>query len=143
MSLAFAGMLLLWRKQREWLWAVVTFTAVNLYVVFSWWCWWYGGSFGSRALIESYAIWAIPMAATIEWLLSHGRIVRSASVLAIAALVGLNLFQTEQYRRTLIHWDSMSRDAYWSVFLQRRLPEDYAALLRPPDYARARRGEDE
>jgi hypothetical protein len=143
MSLAFAGMLLPLRRQREWLWAVVTFTAVNLYVVFSWWCWWYGGSFGSRALIESYAIWAIPMAAMIEWLLAHGRIVKSASVLAIATLVCLNLFQTEQYRQTLIHWDSMSRDAYWAVFLQRRFPEDYAALLQPPDYDRARRGEDE
>lgn len=143
MTLAFAGMILLRQRRPTWFWPVVGFTAVNLYVAFSWWCWWYGGSFGQRALIESYAIWAMPMAAMIEWLLSHGRIAKGAAALAIAILVCLNLFQTEQYRRTLIHWDSMSRDAYWSVFLQRGFPANYAALLRPPDYDRARRGEDE
>ncbi len=54
LSLAFAGMLLLPRRLREWSWAVAMFTAVDLYVVFSWWCWWYGASFGMRALIEAY-----------------------------------------------------------------------------------------
>jgi hypothetical protein len=57
--------------------------------------------------------------------------------------VGLNLFQTEQYRHAPIHWDSMSRDASRSVFLRRRSPEGHATLLQPPDYDRARRGEDE
>jgi len=143
MSFAFAGTVVLWRKSRGWFWLVVTFTAVNLYVVFSWWCWWYGGSFGLRALIESYAIWAIPIAAVYERLLSCGRVVRSVAVLLIGILVCLNLFQTEQYRRTLIHWDSMTREAYWSVFLRRQRPANYEKLLQPPDLDRAMRGEDE
>jgi hypothetical protein len=143
LSLAFAGMLLLPRRAREWCWAVAIFTAVDLYLVFCWWCWWYGASFGLRALIEAYAIWAIPMAAMLEWLLSGGRVVTGATLNVIAILVCLNLLQGEQYWRGIIHWDSMTRDAYWSVFLRGRVPENYADLLRPPDYVRAARGDHE
>ncbi len=143
MSLALAGIVLLWRRQREWFWAVAAFTAVNLYVVFSWWCWWYGGSYGMRALIESYAIWALPMAATIERLWSGGPLRRHLTVGVIGILVCLNLFQIEQYRRAIIHWDSMTRQAYWTVFLSRRWPAHYETLLQTPDYDRAVRGEDE
>jgi hypothetical protein len=141
--LAFAGMLLLPRRLGEWSWAVATFTAANIYIVFSWWCWWYGGSFGMRALIEAYAIWAIPMAAMLEWLLSRGRFAAAATLNAVALLVCLNIFQMDQYWRGILHWDSMTRDAYWSVFLRGRVPANYADLLSPPDYARAARGEHE
>jgi hypothetical protein len=143
LTLAFAGMLRLPRRLREWSWAVVLFTAVDLYVVFCWWCWWYGASFGMRALIEAYAIWAIPMAAMLEWLLSFGPVVVAATVNAIALLVCLNLFQAEQYWRGIIHWDSMTRDAYWSVFLRGGVPANYADLLSPPDYVKAAGGEHE
>ena len=40
-------------------------------------------------------------------------------------------------------WDAMTRDAYWSVFLRERVPAHYEDLLRPPDYARAARGDHE
>jgi hypothetical protein len=143
LSLAFAGLLLLPRRLREWSWAVVVFTAVDLYVVFCWWCWWYAASFGMRALIEAYAIWAIPMAAMLEWLLSGGRVAVAATLNAIAILVCLNLFQAEQYWRGIIHWDAMTRDAYWSVFLRGHMPANYADLLSPPDYVKAARGEHE
>ena len=61
----------------------------------------------------------------------------------VALLVCLNIFQMEQYWRGILHWDSMTRDAYWSVFLRGRVPANYADLLSPPDYARAARGEHE
>ena len=143
LSLAFAGMLRLPRRLREWSWAVAVFTAVDLYVVFCWWCWWYGASFGQRALIEAYAIWAIPMAAMLEWLLSGGRVATVATLNAIAILVCLNFLQAEQYWRGILHWDGMTREAYWSVFLRPRVPANYADLLRPPDYVRAARGDHE
>jgi len=143
LALAFAGMLLLPRRLREWSWAVAMFTAVDLYVVLCWWCWWYGGSFGLRALVEAYAIWAIPMAAMLEWLLSRGQVVTAVTLNTIALLICLNFFQAAQYWRGIIHWDSMTRDAYWSVFLRWRVPPNYEDLLRPPDYDRAARGEHE
>jgi hypothetical protein len=142
-SLAFAGMLLLPRRLREWSWAVAIFTALDIYIVFSWWCWWYGASYGMRALVEAYAIWAIPMAAMLEWLLSCGRVVAAATISAVALFVCLNVFQIGQYWRDIIHWDSMTREAYWSVFLRLRAPENYSDLLSPPDYSRAARGEHE
>ncbi|MEZ4951034.1 MAG: hypothetical protein R2784_16860, partial [Saprospiraceae bacterium] len=39
--------------KKEGFWLINIFLLINLYVISSWWCWWYGGSFGMRALIES------------------------------------------------------------------------------------------
>lgn len=143
MALAFAGFAFLWSRARPWVWSVTVFTMVNLYVDFSWWCWWYGGSFGLRALIESYVIWAVPLAAFYEVLLSSQRAVKSVAIAVVGALIAVNLYQTWQYRRAFIHWDSMTREAYRSAFLSSQPPADYQQKLRAPDYERALRGERE
>ena len=33
-------------KEKEGLMAIVIFTFINMWIIFSWWCWWWGGSFG-------------------------------------------------------------------------------------------------
>ena len=44
---------------------LIVYASVNLYIVSSWWNWWYGGGFGMRALIESSAPLALAMGAVI------------------------------------------------------------------------------
>lgn len=59
------GVLGLWGLRavcKDWALPTAVFLTVNLYVVSSWWMWWYGGSFGHRAFIESYAVLGFPMA---------------------------------------------------------------------------------
>ena len=53
------------------------------------WLWWYGGSIGQRALVQSYAVLALPWAAAVAWLLQPGRrpALRVAAVVA-AVLAG-------------------------------------------------------
>jgi hypothetical protein len=36
------------------------------YIFASWWCWWYGCSFGSRSFIEYYAILIVPFCYFLE-----------------------------------------------------------------------------
>ena len=55
--------------------------------------------------------------------------------------VSFNLFQTFQYRKTLIHWDSMTKAAYWAVFLKTNFPENYGELIETPDYEEAKKGQ--
>ena len=55
-------------KRFEFALAVSIFTLINIYVILSWWCWWYGGGFGLRAFIDSYALLALPMACIYQWL---------------------------------------------------------------------------
>ena len=70
MVFAIIGLLnLAWQKM-EIFFAILFFSLLNYYIVSSWSVWWYGGSFGMRALIQSYPIWAFPLAAFITWMLN-------------------------------------------------------------------------
>ena len=70
MTFALAGIALLYNRYRAFFIPVVLFTMVNIYLVFSWQIWWYGGSVGARAMVQSYAILLIPLTAFVEWVLS-------------------------------------------------------------------------
>ncbi|MCX6199131.1 MAG: hypothetical protein NTY88_07900, partial [Bacteroidetes bacterium] len=99
--LGFLGALLLRKNQKLkfYLLPFLIYFLVTLYVVFCWWQWYYGGSFGCRVMIESLALLALPMAALVEFILQQNQLVRNFSFAAIALLISLNLFQTAQYAR--------------------------------------------
>lgn len=140
MLFALAGLVPLWRHHRAHFWAVVAFLVPNLYVVFSWWCWWYGGGCGLRALIESYALLAIPLAAWIEWVAAHRAPLRWALLLLLAAVSALSAFHNVRYIYGSIHWDSMTRDAYFDGFFRSHPSDRFPSLLQEPDYEAARNG---
>ncbi|MCD6596300.1 MAG: hypothetical protein J7L04_01350 [Bacteroidales bacterium] len=119
------------------------FLLLNIYVVFSWWCWWYGGSFGARPMIDSYGLLALPFAVLIEKVIKQKIWIKIPVGLLLIFFIYLNLFQSRQYRITMIHWDSMTKQAYWKVFLREQWPENYEKLINPPDYAKALKGENE
>ena len=140
MVFALAGMVPLYRRHRQYFWGVCIFMVLNLYVVFSWWCWWYGGGFGMRALIESYALLALPLAAWLQWVWQQRKLLR-ASLLSLTALVAmLSAFHTLQYINGAIHWDSMTRAAYCDSFLHKHPSDRFTSLLEEPDYEAARAG---
>lgn len=133
MVFALLGIPLLWRKLRVSFLAVLLFTLGNIYVVLSWWSWWYGGSFGLRAFIESYAILALPMAAFWEFIFKGKIWKRISLTLVMLLLIAHSIFQTTQYYYGSIHWDSMSKAAYWDSFMRSRpSPEFYNKLDPPP-----------
>ena len=119
---------------------VLVFLIINIYLVFGWWCWWYGGSFGARAMVESYAFLSLPLAAIIQKISEKRRIVSSIFIIIFGFLVWVNLFQMRQYRISLLHWDSMSKKAYWGIFLKGSFPDKYQEMLDPPDYEKAKMG---
>ncbi len=121
----------------------VLFFILNIYVVFSWWCWWYGGSFGSRVMVDMYAIAAIPLAVAIDKILKLKWVVRGPVFAVFAFLIFLNQTQMNQYRTSLLHWDSMTGKTYWAIFLRKTFPEGYDQTVKIPDYEKALRGEKE
>jgi hypothetical protein len=133
----------LWRMRRhDKLGAKTLLVGLSLFVfiTFSWWCWWYGGSFGARPLIDCYPLLAIPLAHALSsmeaWPIHAKRLARGGLVLLIA----LSVFQNWQYMAGIIHHDSMSQSTYEKVFLKLHFPEGYKATLDPPDYQAALRG---
>ena len=142
MSLSFLGLGVLWLRSKasKFRLAILIYISLNLYIVYSWWCWWYGGSFGSRPMIDATAIMSIPLAAFIA-LAMKKKFTSIVVTVLIFGFVGLNLFQTMQYRRAIIHWDSMTKETYFLVFGKTNYPEGYSESIKTPDYEATKRGE--
>lgn len=143
MALALIGIFALRRNLKFFLWPTVIALSLVIYVTFSWWCWWYGGSFGSRPMIEFYAMLSIPLAAFLSWIFRQRVVYRLATGLLLVFFIGLNLFQTTQYRSSLLHYDSMSKRAYWAIWGSTDWPPNYDQLIIPTDADKARKGETE
>ena len=129
--LPLAGLVALWRSHRAVAVPVLAFFVLNLWVVSAWDIWWYGGSIGQRALVQSYAVLALPWGAAVAWLLRPERrpALRAAAVAVAVLLVDLNLFQHWQYMRSIINPEEMNRRYYFAVF-NKTMPTqaDYALL---------------
>lgn len=102
------------RSKAAAIWLAV-FLFVAVYVISSWWVWYYGGGFGLRALVEYLPFFAVLMAHLLHTL---PRPATWAVAMISLLAVPLNLVQTYQYSKFIIHWASMDRDRYWQVFLK-------------------------
>lgn len=151
MLFAVAGLFMCRKKLPENHLSFILYMLVNIYLVASWWCWWFGGSFGMRALIQSYPVMALGLAAFISRLISFTPSfkaielsVKYISVCVFAFIVCLNLQQSYQYKEGLIHYDGMNRKAYWLSFgkfsLQGAESGEYWRSLTVIDYKAAQQG---
>jgi hypothetical protein len=87
-----------------------------VYITFSWKEWWYGGSFGCRPLIETYALLSFPLASLITYIYKKNRTIKVLWFLIMLLIFCLNIFQSYQYSHGLIHYQSMTKERYWKVF---------------------------
>jgi hypothetical protein len=110
------GFIILWKKNRSLFQPVFIFFAVNLLLVSSWTGWWYSGSFGMRALMESYVLVAIPLAAWVAWLGECKTLLRIALSAVMFFFILLNLFQTWQYMNFILEPSRITRAFYWRTF---------------------------
>ena len=97
MILTLVGIPLLYKTYKQFFASVAVTFILAVYVMFSFWCWWYGGSFGCRPIIEYYGLLAIPMAAVFA-AVSSKKILQSMLVLFVAGCIWLNIKQQKLYR---------------------------------------------
>jgi hypothetical protein len=143
MIFAFIGFIWLRRQASNLVLPVLVFAVINIYVVYSWWCWWYGGCYGSRPMIDMYGIMAIPLASFLERVWTGKNWMKGFATVVLVGLIWLNQFQINQYRTSLLHWDSMTKEAYWGIFGKETWPEGYDKMIKVPDYEKALKGEKE
>jgi hypothetical protein len=86
------------------------------WVIASWWMWYYGGSYGHRAFIDLYPLFAIGLASAIQ----HGTILMRPWLVSGLALVAIpfQMVQTYQYVRHIIPFDNMTKTKFWNLFLR-------------------------
>jgi hypothetical protein len=140
MLFAVLGFIPLYRVNRGLFFPLAVYLIAVIYVLSSWWSWWYGGCFGMRSMVDMYGLLTIPLAALLltaahQWL--SRRIIIAA---VFSFLVFLNIFQSYQYRAVLIHWVGMTKKSYWTIFLRAKDRYGYWQNLTEPDYELARKG---
>jgi len=102
------------RSRTAALWMFI-FLGVSVYIISSWWAWFYGASFGMRAMVEYLPFFMVLMA----YLFQAVPVGLRSGVMVLSFLtVPLNLVQTYQYNKFILHWLGMDRDRYWQVFMK-------------------------
>ena len=123
-----AGLFLM--RGRPWRKSVLVFTVLNLWIVIAWHDWHYGGSYSTRALVQSYPVLALPFAAVVERALATRW--KYIFLPLCAYLLAVNLFQIKQYNNGVLHYDRMNFAYYKAIYLNPQVTEDDRKLMGPP-----------
>ncbi|PLX03136.1 MAG: hypothetical protein C0594_10940 [Marinilabiliales bacterium] len=107
MIFALVGLFFLRKKLSIFRVPIIGFTILNIYIILSWWCWWYNG-YGNRAFIESYSVLSIPLAAFYTRI-SQKRWLSVLIAGIVLILISLNIFQTYQRKKGIMSSDSMTK----------------------------------
>ena len=118
MIIALIGFIPLWKKHKRLFLACFAFFSINFYIVSAWDIWWYGGSFGQRALVQSYAILAFPMAASMQYLIKRKRkfLLLAPFILFCIILNNFQIWQSHTYG--LFEAEYTNKAYYWRMFFK-------------------------
>jgi Dolichyl-phosphate-mannose-protein mannosyltransferase len=127
---AVIGFVPLYRRHRPLFWPLLLFCTVFTYVAAAWDIWWYGGSLGSRAMVQSYAAWIFPFAAAMEWMFSK-KWARYGFPPLAGLLIWFNLWWTHQAHRRdgLFASEQMTKAFFWKVLGRSELDRNWLKLL--------------
>jgi len=140
MIFALIGIIYLFKRKKGFFLPLFVYMLAMIYVLSSWWSWWNGGGYGLRSYIDLYGVLAIPLAAMIELGYRQKVLIRTITFLLIIFFTGFNLFQTWQYKKGIIHFDSTTKEVYWAGFLKTERPDGFYKMLEKPNYDKARQG---
>ena len=110
------GLYFLYKKSKFETYALVAFLILLVYVLSSWWNWWYGGSFSSRVFIEYIPFFALLLGFSLKSV--QHKLKRGMLLSVIAVLIIICQIQTYQFRYYFIHYEDMDMEKYWDVFLR-------------------------
>lgn len=141
--IAFYGIYKL-KKQNPFFLPTLFIVFILIYLNSSWWCWWFGGGYGARPMIETYPLLAIGFAAFYNQLFSYTK--RKVAVTFTLFLILFNCKSVHLYRINAIHFDGMTFRAYlYTLFKIDATEEDkreIEKLIIRPDYKKALAGND-
>lgn len=97
---------------------ITIFVLLLAYLLSAWSWWWYGTTFGQRSYFDHFAVLAILLCILLTSLRSKGARVAFYSIITL--LGALNIFQCYQYAHGILPGDHITKDIYWSLFLDVR-----------------------
>jgi hypothetical protein len=139
MLFAIAGIPLLFIRLKEYAWLITIYLALSIYIVLSWWAWWYGGCFGARPFIDLYGLLAFPLALSLKWICEQQKVIKYGLIFIFAFFSVKGVHHTVQYYYGSIHWDSMTSRAYFDSYFRIHPSRRFESLLEHPDYKMAKK----
>jgi len=116
MILSLIGLWMLYAQRKALFWPVFTFSILFMYVTFAWDVWWYGGSLGQRAMVQSYPVLGIAMGALFAWIRDQKLVGKIGIGIFILLSIYLNLYWTHQgHKGGLLHVGQMTEAYFWKV----------------------------
>ena len=95
--------------------SVITFCLLNIWIVVAWSDYKYGATYSTRAMVQSYPVFALAFGAFIHQIeLKKWKYL--FYVLGLY-LIGVNLFQIGQYNTTVLHYRDMNATYYSRIYL--------------------------
>ena len=129
MFFAIAGFGVIYQRKRALFYSLTTFFIFNLYIVSSWSNWWYAQSFSQRAMVSSYPIMAIGLGYFLMWVFEQKQGKKWVVLGSVVLITGLNIFQTIQFDKGIIHGDRMTKEYYFATFGRLSVTEEDRKLL--------------
>ncbi|MBU2558432.1 MAG: hypothetical protein KJ578_11695 [Bacteroidetes bacterium] len=99
-------------------WKLFSFIApflIVVYILSSWWVWYYGASYGSRVLIDYYGVFILFGSSFYR---TKTKFIKPATFLLYGFFIYLAIIQTFQYKHFIMHWARMNKEKYWQIFLK-------------------------
>lgn len=96
--------------------SVITFCLLNIWIIISWSDWRYGATYSTRAMVQSYPVFALAMCAAVTAVMNTKFLKKAVFVLS-AFLLYVNIFQITQYNSTVLHPHDMTWQYYGRIFL--------------------------
>lgn len=95
--------------------SVLVFCLLNSWIIISWFDWKYGSTYSTRAMVQSYPVFALSLTAIIHYFSTKKW--RFLLFIPLFYFIGVNLFQLHQYNTTVLHSRDMNRLYYASIYL--------------------------
>lgn len=129
MVFSLIGFIPLFFRKTNIFYATFLFSALFIYITFSWDIWWYGGSLGQRAMIQAYPILAFPLAAFISIIGKRKFIALPISIIFVS-FVYSNLWLTYQaHDGGMFKSEQMTKAYFWKTLGRWEMPKHALKLL--------------
>lgn len=115
--------------------SIIVFSIVFMYVTFSWDVWWYGGSLGQRAMVQSYIVLAFPIGSFFVWVAKRNALFKLIVIIISILFIYCNIFWTHQgHRGGMLHVGQMTKEYFWKVLGSTQSDRDDLKLLDNKDH---------
>lgn len=131
MGFSLIGFYSMYKSNSKLFYPLILFCLLNIWILSSWDCWWYAGSFSQRSIVQAYPIFALPLGFLIKGVWRHKKSLKVFISSIIGLCILLNLFQTYQARAGILHSSRMTKEYYFSSFFDVKLNEKKQILLDP------------